>query len=166
MKGSKYEGQFRYEQNYFWDNIKLLLMFFSCVFAMIAQFYPIPFPASRPLLGVCCVGYFVLSSVLQYIISYVDKDTIMITNPSKCPEDEMRIRTSFPRFQEIFTLTIQPLDPKSSNQTIGEMYVGKYFTEKGEFDEEGYANDLIKHIQRYQEKKYQTFKYNHGKKND
>ena len=72
-----------YSQNFFWDNIKLSLMFFSCVFAMVAQFFPIPFPASRPLLGVCCVGYFVLSTVLQYIITYIDKDTIIITNPTK-----------------------------------------------------------------------------------
>ena len=70
-----------YEQNFLWENIKLLLMFISCIFAMVAQFFPIPFPASRPLLGLCCASYFILSVALQYIISYVDKDTIMITNP-------------------------------------------------------------------------------------
>ena len=70
-----------YKQNYYWENIKLYLMFISCVFAMVAQFYPIPFPDSRPLLGLCCASYFILSVVLQYVISYVDKDTIMITQP-------------------------------------------------------------------------------------
>ena len=43
-----------FEPNYSWENIKLFLMFLSCVFAMIAQFFQIPFPDSRPLLGVCC----------------------------------------------------------------------------------------------------------------
>ena len=70
-----------FQPNFYWETIKLVLMFISCVFAMVAQFFPIPFPDSRPLLGLCCASYFILSVVLQYIISYVDKDTIMITNP-------------------------------------------------------------------------------------
>lgn len=51
----------------------------------------------------------------------------------------MEIRTSFPRFQEYFTLIVQfkgkgqPTDKK----TTARMYVGRYFTEKGEFDEVG-----------------------------
>jgi signal peptidase complex subunit 2 len=69
--------------NYNWDNLKLLLMFLSCVFAMLAQFYPIPFPASRPLLGVCCAMYFILSTVLQFMITYIDKDIILMSKPEK-----------------------------------------------------------------------------------
>ena len=72
-----------YEANYSWDNMKLLLMALSCVFAMVAQFFPVPFPASRPLLAVCCAAYFIISSVLQYIITFVDKDTILFVKPSK-----------------------------------------------------------------------------------
>ena len=72
-----------YEANYTWDNFKMLLMFLSCVFAMIAQFFPIPFPSSRPLLAVCCASYFIISSILQFIVSFIDKDTIMFTKPSK-----------------------------------------------------------------------------------
>ena len=67
-----------FQPNYFWENLKLFLMFLSCVFAMIAQFYPIPFPDSRPLLGFCCAMYFILSTVLQGMITYIDKDIIMI----------------------------------------------------------------------------------------
>lgn len=69
--------------NYFWENMKLFLMFLSCVFAMIAQFYPIPFPDSRPLLGFCCAMYFVLSTILQLMITFIDKDTIMIGKPDQ-----------------------------------------------------------------------------------
>ncbi len=72
-----------YDINYSSENLKLILMFLSCVSAMIAQFYPIPFPKSRPLLGVCCACYFILSTVLQFIITFVDKDTIIITKPNK-----------------------------------------------------------------------------------
>lgn len=68
-----------YEANFSWENLKLLLMFISCVFAMVAQFFPIPFPASRPLLAVCCASYFIISTVLQYFVTFVDKDTILFT---------------------------------------------------------------------------------------
>lgn len=70
-----------YEGNFSWDNMKLLLMFVACVFALVAQFYPMPFPQSRPLLGICCACYFIISGVLQFIVTFIDKDTIMFTKP-------------------------------------------------------------------------------------
>jgi hypothetical protein len=47
----------------------------------------------------------------------------------------MEIRTSFPRFQEYFTLIVQFKGQPEGHKTTGKMYVGRYFTEKGEFDE-------------------------------
>lgn len=47
----------------------------------------------------------------------------------------MRIRSSFPRFQETFSLIVQEKQEDAKNKTTGNMYVGKYFTEKGEFDQ-------------------------------
>eukprot|EP01031_Cornospumella_fuschlensis_P041493 gene41493-50635_t len=76
-------GEAGYAINYSWDNFKLLLMFVACVFALVAQFYPMPFPASRPLLAVCCAMYFIISSVLQFIVTFIDKDTIMFTKPNE-----------------------------------------------------------------------------------
>lgn len=72
-----------YAPNYNWDNFKILLMTLSCVFALVAQFYPLPFPESRSLLAVCCIMYFLISAVLQYIVMFVDKDTIMFTSPNE-----------------------------------------------------------------------------------
>jgi hypothetical protein len=72
-----------FEANYSWDNMKLLLMFLSCVFAMVAQFYPLPFPESRILLFCCCAAYFIISFVLQIIVVFVDKDTIMFTKANQ-----------------------------------------------------------------------------------
>jgi Microsomal signal peptidase 25 kDa subunit (SPC25). len=63
------------------NNIKLILMTVACIFAMIAQFSPLPFPESRPLLGICCAVYFMLSGVLQLITTFLDKDCILITKP-------------------------------------------------------------------------------------
>ncbi len=148
-----------FEANYGWDNFKLFLMFLSCVFAMMAQFYPQPFPDSRLLLAVCCAMYFIISTALQCIVVFVDKDIIMYTKPKqviKCytsclacmicvsfilfctvkgsVDHDMVIRTNFPRFQEFFYLILQGRDPTSPS-TTAKMYVGKYFTSKGEFDE-------------------------------
>lgn len=43
-----------YNINYGLENLKLFLMFLCCVFAMMAQFSPTPFPENLTLLGVCC----------------------------------------------------------------------------------------------------------------
>ena len=88
--------------NYFWENLKLFFMFLSCVFAMIAQFYPIQFPDSRPLLGFCCAMYFLLSTVLQGMITYIDKDIILIGKA-----DEVRFK--YPQTFANLSLLIQSL---------------------------------------------------------
>lgn len=72
-----------YEPNFSWANFEMMLMLLSCVFAMVAQFFPIPFPDSRPLLALCCAGYFIVSSILQFLVTFVDKDTIMFTKASE-----------------------------------------------------------------------------------
>jgi signal peptidase complex subunit 2 len=86
---------------------------------MVAQFYPMPFPDSRPLLGVCCAAYFIASSVLQFIVTYIEKDCIMTTNPILEGAAEVnnktraggvhgiRICTNFPRFSYDYTISVQ-----------------------------------------------------------
>ena len=72
-----------YELNFTVENIKLLLMFFACLAALCAQFYPMPFPSSVPLLIVCCAIYFIISMVLTAIVTFIDKDTIILTRAKK-----------------------------------------------------------------------------------
>lgn len=151
-----------YLPDYKLENLKLLLMLLSCLFAMTAQFYPIPFPSSRPLLGVCCASYGLLSLVLQFIITYIDGDTILQTKKGdKAGQMELRVRTSFPRFQEEFTLIVQnrnyiappakeaeafPKDQKQGVISAVRMYVGRYFTDNGEFAEARFHADVKAHI--------------------
>jgi signal peptidase complex subunit 2 len=153
-----------FEPNWYWDNMKLFLMAVSCVFALVAQFYPTPFPDSRPLLGVCCAGYFILSTVLQYIITFIDKDTVFISQPNDVYNRGVRVRTDFPRFSDTFTLSIEDdggVDFQASVKTTAKMYVGKYFTEEGDFDQVGLAMDTMKVIRYFLAKKYKTFEINH-----
>ena len=165
-----------YDANYAAENIKLVLMFVSCVFAMVAQFYPTPFPDNRPILGVCCGAYFILSSVLQFIITYIDVDLVMTTLDKKeySGDDkktfktlpEIVVRTDFPKYQEWFILKVHYATDKNDSKTnkkisVAKMYVGKYFTEEGEFCEEAYAKDLQTHIKRFEEGRYGEIKYDH-----
>jgi signal peptidase complex subunit 2 len=69
------------EEDYRLDNFKLAIMVSACIFAVVAQFAPIPFPESRPLLGICCCIYFILSGILQLITTFIDKDSILLTKP-------------------------------------------------------------------------------------
>lgn len=151
------------EANYSWENLKLLLMFLSCVFAMVAQFYPLPFPTSRPLLFVCCACYFLISGILQAMVILIDKDTIMFTKPKPgVIEHDLRIRTTFTRFQDFYHFIIQYKDPSmESKQTTGKMYVGKYFTAKGEFDEDGFASDVKRHLEQFLKGNFAEIEYNH-----
>lgn len=43
----------------------------------------------------------------------------------------------------------------------GKMYVGKYFTAEGYFDEDGFVKDVLEHMDKYQRKEYKEFEYNH-----
>eukprot|EP00536_Pseudo-nitzschia_multiseries_P003683 jgi/Psemu1/302104/fgenesh1_kg.58_\ len=69
------------DEDYRFDNFKLILMTVACVFAMIAQFAPLPFPDSRIAIGLCCACYFALSGILQLITTFVDQDCILLTKP-------------------------------------------------------------------------------------
>lgn len=84
----------------------------------------------------------------------------MITSSRNGVPEELRIRATFPKYQEYYTLTIQPKEDPSS-AAVGRMYVGKYFTAKGEFDEAGFSCDVQKHLKRFEQKKMGTFEYNH-----
>lgn len=46
-----------WEENYFWYNIKMILLLLATGVALLAQFYPVPYPESRQLLLCCCIIY-------------------------------------------------------------------------------------------------------------
>jgi len=69
------------DEDYHFDNFKLLLMTVACMFAMVAQFAPLPFPDSRIIIGICCASYFALSGILQLITTLIDQDCILLTKP-------------------------------------------------------------------------------------
>lgn len=135
------------------DNIKITIMTVACLFAVVAQFSPIPFPESRMMLGICCCAYFTLSGILQLILTFLDKDAIMTTLPLKAGDDRaekvkdltkygLRIRTSLPRFDEHYTLIIEFEGVQDSVFVKQTWSVGQFFDVEGMFDEIGLMDEV------------------------
>lgn len=158
-----------------WDNFKLLLMFVSCVFAMVAQFAPIPFPESRPVLGICGAAYFILSGVLQFIVTFIDKDTILLTKAVADDDDKqkgrknadmkkygLRIRSNLPRFSEWYSVIVEfqlgqkdkDSGSKKSMRVEQSWSVGQFFDKEGYFDEVGLTQEMDKVMKRFESNQF------------
>lgn len=165
-------------EDFAWDNVKLGIMFAACVFAMFAQFAPLPFPESRPIIGACGMLYFILSGVLQLIATFVDGDTILWTCPltaanrkegAPVPKNKdleqygVRVRSGLPRFSEWFTVTLElavPKDGKTNKNSAEPPFVsqtwsiGHFFDKEGYFDEIGLGMEVDKLFERFNLGKY------------
>eukprot|EP01099_Mayorella_cantabrigiensis_P008921 TRINITY_DN913_c0_g1_i1.p1 TRINITY_DN913_c0_g1~~TRINITY_DN913_c0_g1_i1.p1 ORF type:complete len:202 (-),score=46.66 TRINITY_DN913_c0_g1_i1:98-661(-) len=121
---------------------KTILGGFGCLLALIAHFYPIPFPNNIPLLAVCVVLYFVTSALLQYTISFVEKD-IIYTACATHLDPGLEVRTNLPRFSDIFTLSVQLIeDGKRTRIETLERSYGCWFSADGLFQEKAFHSDL------------------------
>ncbi len=82
-------------ENTAWDNFKLSIMTCACIAAMIAQmqqYSNITIPSNRVVLIVCGTIYFVCSTLLQYITTFIDEDTIIYTQPITEKTEAQRIK--------------------------------------------------------------------------
>jgi len=157
-------------EEHMWNNIKLVIMTVACAFAMVAQFAPLPFPESRPVLGGCCAIYFALSGCLQLITTFLDKDCILVTNVMKKEQTTetgrkknphllthgLRIRTSLPRFSEFYTVQIEFQGLEDSPHVTNTWSVGKFFDVEGMFDEYGLEDEVEQLYRRFAAGKFDT----------
>lgn len=161
------------EEDYRLDNVKLVTMVAACLFAMVAQFNPVPFPDCRPILGVCCCCYFLLSGVLQLITTFIDQDSILLTKPlpaSKTSNKDLqkygvRVRSQFPRFSEFYSVVLEFQGMESSPSVEQKWSVGQFFDEVGMFDEVGLQLEVEALFKRLDSGKYDN-KGKSSKKND
>ena len=148
------------EEDYRLDNVKLLIMVVACLFAVVAQFAPVPFPESRPLLGICCCCYFVLSGILQLITTFIDQDSILLSKPKKTSKNKdlhthgVRVRTQFPRFSEFFTVILEFQGREDSPLVEQRWSVGQFFDKEGFFDEIGLQKEVELLFNRLEQGKY------------
>ena len=147
-----------YPVEFFMENVKLGLSALSIAFAMVAQFYPMPFPESRPLLAVCCFAYFAFSGILQLIMTFVDGDIIARLKPKMeiTKSDQLiLLRGDLPRFEESFKLALV-LDEVGAEKVEQDFYVGHYFDREGNFAEDLFVDavqDLVRRVEEHCSKK-------------
>jgi signal peptidase complex subunit 2 len=87
-------------------NWKIILGSIGCILALIAQFYPAPFPDNKIVLIICASGYFICSSILQYIVSFMQKDSFLIASLPK--DSKVLVASShMAKYSPDYTLTLK-----------------------------------------------------------
>ena len=149
-----------YEENVEMENVKLGIMVVSCAFAAAGHFVG-TFPDNRIFLGCMCVAYFVGSGVLQFIMTFIDKDYIYISKPK---EDLAKggvvlgIRSDMKRFDEHYELKFEKQDEKvkrpESERLIesSKKSIGNYFDYDGYFAKELFLNDVLNQLKRFEKR--------------
>ena len=145
-----------YGEVHFIDTLKISLMVAACLFACVGQFSDpvlgIKFPACRPLLGVCCAGYFTFSGILQLVVKFMERDIIFVSEKKPGDAAGIRVRTAFPRFQSDFSVIFQRDAPDAPE--MEEKYcVGKFFDTDGYFYEQGLIDVVQKQADKFEAKK-------------
>ena len=157
------------EAYYYYENLKLVIMSIACMFAMMAQFVPIPFPESLPVVGACGAMYFVMSGVLQLITIFIDKDFIAFTKPAESGGNKLLqkygvgVRSKQERFSEHYTIIMEfhmdkkakAADPAAAALNVEETWsVGQFFDGEGYFDEVNFEKAVIDVYKRFEDGKY------------
>jgi len=70
-----------YTEDFRTSNTKIVLGLSTCACALVAQFYPKPFPENYWVLVVCVTAYFLLNTVLQAFLHFRERDIILTTWP-------------------------------------------------------------------------------------
>ena len=99
------------------SNLKLVLGFGGVAASLVSHVYPATFPRNWWVLLLCCAVYFVTSGILQMMLSFVELESILLLR-GKAREGGSRgpglnVSSSFPRFQEVYTLGIARLTGSS-----------------------------------------------------
>ena len=149
-----------YKENYALENIKLGIMVMSCAFAAAGHFVG-TFPDNRIFLGCMCVAYFVGSGVLQFIITFIDKDYIYISKPKEGLGKGgvvLGIRSDMKRFDEHYELKFEKQDERvkgpESKRLIeaSKNSIGNYFDYDGYFAKELFLNDVVDQLKRFEKR--------------
>ena len=97
------------------SNLKLVVGFSAVGASLVSHVYPAPFPRNWMCLLLCCAYYFVMSGVLQLLLSYVELESILLLKAKRRDDSAkpavrgLNISSNFPRFQNIYTLGLTPM---------------------------------------------------------
>ncbi|PRP89618.1 signal peptidase [Planoprotostelium fungivorum] len=143
-----------FQPDYSISNQKLLVATIAVSMALLAQFWPEPFPKNWWILFVCCGTYAILANIVfQYILWFKEKDIILQTTTGE--PTPLNVKSSMPKVQYNYTLCIQ----SRQDQNISEQLVrpvGSFYDETGRLDDVKFkkaVQDLYSTFQNAEKKK-------------
>lgn len=160
-----------YKEDIALSNLKLVVGFAGVGASLVSHVYPAPFPKNWLCLLLCCAWYFLMSGVLQLILSFCELESILLVRGKSKGEVGLNFSTHMPRFQEMFTLAITPLPTGSLGlasapkfkpvMTSSEVEVSEdgsqkqwpcnhFFSEEGLFAEEAFIAEARAFIVEYE----------------
>jgi len=122
---------------------------FACSMGIISHYAPIPFPTNSPLLVICAVLYFITSAILQYFVTYKQKDIIVTT-------DTFEVSTTIGSLDGKYSISIVPAGIQKPNTTptsIEKEYsIGEFFDYGGNLAKTKFQAEMKKLLTNYRKK--------------
>jgi len=128
-----------YSESHKLMDLRLLICTISVAFAMFALIWDYfhPFPASRPVLIVCVVSYFIMMGVLTVYTTFAEKGTFLVAlkrdKAGIDPDDKWILSSQLKRYDDVYHLHMTFSDGQS-NQTRSSSFsktVANFFDENG-----------------------------------
>lgn len=145
-----------YPEDFTVSNLKIVLGAVACVFALVAQFYPLKHPKNVPLLVVCVAAYTLLSSVLQVHAWVKEKDYVLLTYAKEGSAKGLyglRLASTMERFSDVYKAklcsTAAPGPGVPAEVTL-EKSVTAWFHEDGYLAEAELKKDVLDMLARYE----------------
>eukprot|EP01061_Rhynchopus_euleeides_P034921 TRINITY_DN5890_c0_g1_i3.p1 TRINITY_DN5890_c0_g1~~TRINITY_DN5890_c0_g1_i3.p1 ORF type:complete len:235 (+),score=79.73 TRINITY_DN5890_c0_g1_i3:99-707(+) len=81
-----------YVPDWWMSNVKMALGLTAIGVAVVSMVVPVPFPDNRLILAVCVGLYALFSSIMQALMTYVEKDCVFLSRPNE-KGHRLRVRT-------------------------------------------------------------------------
>jgi hypothetical protein len=156
LTGALEEGA-RLEEDSSYSNAKLAVMAVASLSALVAQFYPLPFPENRALLGACVLVYFGLSGVYQVMASFLDRDYVFAARArrgagagagaggaSAVRRPPVVLRSMMEKHSDVYRAVVEC--PSGREVARLECSVGAYFTARGAFAERAFERTVRREL--------------------
>jgi len=139
-----------YTEDLWLSNVKLALSFVSCLLALVAQFFPAPFPDNYYVLVVCCSLYFLCSGILQFIAMTFEQNIILQATSSETHglRSSIQIRSKLPRYESDYTLSIGVRGTDQHRVSFTKS-VGAFFDSTGVFVENRFRAELDRALSQF-----------------